>query len=78
MDREENCKDERFKAKAVEYTILQYQYKGEIIKYKHPECPYCRHHGKVLWNAGVDRIYQYCYRCGQKLDWSSWTNKLDE
>lgn len=52
MDREENCKDERFKAKAVEYTILQYQYKGEIIKYKHPECPYCRHHGKVLWNAG--------------------------
>lgn len=73
-----NDTEERLIPKAVEYTILQYKCKGEIIKWKHPECPYCRHHGKVLWGAGVDRTYQYCYRCGQKLDWSSWTNKLDE
>ena len=69
--------NERFLPKSVEYTILQYEYKSKTIKVKHPECPYCRLHGKVLWDAGVSKGHNYCYRCGQKLDWSSWTDKLD-
>jgi len=51
------------------YTKLMYKCNGEDIEINHPECPYCRTHGFLLWDAAIPVDDKYCKRCGQAIDW---------
>ena len=60
------------------FTILQYKCNGEIIKFRHPECPRCRENGLYLWDVSVEVGHNYCHRCGQALDWNGYSFKIEE